>query len=126
MLCLAESSGEGCIPLKSISEKECISQKYLESIMADLKEAGLVIGTQGKGGGYVLSRPASSYSIGEILRSSEDSLATVACLERGFDCPRAESCKTLPMWKKLDSMITGYLDTVSLTDLLEEDSSRAI
>jgi Rrf2 family protein len=122
MLDLAENGNGGLIPLKSIAERQCISLKYMETIMPNLIKAGLVTATHGKGGGYKLSRPADQYTVGEILRMSEGSITTVACLENGYVCTRADTCKTLPIWKKLDTLINNYLDTVLLTDLLIEDT----
>jgi Rrf2 family protein len=111
--------GEGAtVPLKDIAERQELSLKYLESIMPNLKESGLVTGVAGKGGGYKLSKPADQYTVGEILRVSEDQMAPVACLTGGFVCPKADTCKTLPMWKKLDDIMSDYLDTVKLTDLM--------
>ncbi|MBO5547580.1 MAG: Rrf2 family transcriptional regulator, partial [Candidatus Methanomethylophilaceae archaeon] len=103
---------------KDIAERHELSLKYLESIMPNLKESGLVTGVAGKGGGYKLSKPADQYTVGEILRVSEDQMAPVACLTGGFVCPKADTCKTLPMWKKLDDIMSDYLDTVKLTDLM--------
>ena len=83
-------------------------------------------GLRGKGGGYRLSRELKDYSVGEILRLSEGSLAPVACLDRNKSgCPRAGKCQTLPMWEKLDSLINGYLDSVSLVDLIHPDAKNA-
>ncbi len=118
MLELAERGPDAVVPLKDIAGDQDLSLKYLESIMPGLKEAGMVISVAGKGGGYKLSRPADQYTVGEILRVAEDQIAAVACLNEGFVCPRADTCKTLPMWKKLNDSISGYLDTVKLTDLL--------
>ncbi len=111
--------GEGAtVPLKDIASRQELSLKYLEAIMPNLKESGLVTGVAGKGGGYKLSKPADQYTVGEILKVSEDQLAPVACLNEGFVCAKADTCKTLPMWRKLDDIISDYLDTVKLTDLL--------
>lgn len=111
------------VPLKEIAERQDISLKYMETIMPCLKEAGFVTGTHGKGGGYRLTRPADSYTVGEILRASEGSISPVACLDNGYICERANECPTLPIWRKLDSLIKDYLDTVKLTDLLIEETS---
>ena len=111
------------VPLKEIADRQNISLKYMETIMPCLKEAGFVTGTQGKGGGYKLSRPPEEYSVGEILRVTEGSISPVACLDNGFICDRANECPTLPVWRKLDSLIKGYLDTVKLTDLVIEPTS---
>jgi Rrf2 family protein len=118
MLDLADRNDGEAVPLKEIAERQELSLKYLESIMPALKESGLVISTAGKGGGYKLAKPASEYTVGEILKVSEDQIAPVACLNEGFVCTRADTCKTLPMWRKLDRVISDYLDTVKLTDLL--------
>ena len=118
MLDMAEQGEGATVPLKDIAERHELSLKYLESIMPNLKESGLVTGVAGKGGGYKLSKPADQYTVGEILRVSEDQMAPVACLTGGFVCPKADTCKTLPMWKKLDDIMSDYLDTVKLTDLM--------
>jgi len=120
MLDMAENSNGGYIPLKDIATRQEISLKYMETIMPNLVKAGFLEGTQGKGGGYKLSRPADQYSVGEILRVTEGTLAPVACLDEGFICPRMDGCITLPVWKKLDSLIGDYLDNVKLTDLLND------
>ncbi len=116
---LAEHGSTDFIPLKDISERQEISRKYLESIMTLLSKNGFVDGVHGKGGGYRLNRPPEEYKIGEILRLTEGTLAPVACLEKNAEpCRRAPDCRTLPMWTKLNEMITGYLDSVSVADLM--------
>ena len=126
MMELAKYDRNRYIPLPLIAENQEVSEKYLESIISVLAKAGLVEGLRGKGGGYRLSRELKDYSVGEILRLSEGSLAPVACLDGGASsCPRAGKCQTLPMWEKLDSLINGYLDSVSLVDLIHPDAENA-
>ena len=118
---LAEYDEDGYTPLKDIAGRQDISQKYMESIMTMLSKNKLVEGVHGKGGGYRLNRSPEDYSVGEILRITEGTLAPVACLERDAQpCPRAADCRTLPLWDKLNDMITGYLDSVSLADLMKK------
>ena len=127
MVDLAEHAADGFIPLKVIAERQDISEKYLESIIAILSRAGLVEGLRGKGGGYRLTRSSANYSVGEILRLTEGSLAPVTCLEGAENpCPRAGECTTLPMWQKLDDLINTYLDSVSLSDLLSQTDGNAL
>ena len=127
MVCFAQRGGNEYIPLKEIAESEGISQKYLESIMTTLSKAGFVDAVHGKGGGYRLNRPAADYSVGEILRLTEGSLAPVTCLEGEENtCPRAGQCTTLPMWEKLNGIINDYLDSVSLSDLLAQTGGEKI
>lgn len=119
MLELAAAPAGEFVSLGSIAQKEGISVKYLESIVAVLVRANLVEGARGKGGGYRLNRAPAEYRVGQILRLTEGSLAPVSCLDcKPNPCVRAGGCKTLPLWEKLDGMINGYLDSVTLQDLL--------
>ena len=118
MLDLATDETGTYVPLDSIARRQGISEKYLESILAALSRAGLVLALRGKGGGYKLNRKPDDYPIGEILRLTEKSLAPVTCLEEGMDCPQAESCPTLPLWQGLDRVIEEYLMGRTLADLL--------
>ena len=118
MIDLAEQGGDTYTPLKEVAERQRISKKYIEAIMTSLSKAGLVDAVHGKGGGYRLNRKPREYTLGEILRVTERDLAPVACLEHGAaPCEYAGSCKTLPVWDKLNLMINEYLDGVTLEDL---------
>ena len=123
MIDLAEHQAEGFIPLKVITERQEISEKYLESIIKLLVRAKLLNGVRGKGGGYKLTKAPEQYTVGSILRSTEDSMAPVSCLESDADaCPRAAECRTLPLWQGLDKVINDYLDNITLSDLMRSDS----
>lgn len=118
MVDLAEHQANGRIPLKEIAERQDISEKYLENILSTLVRNGILSGMRGKGGGYCLTKDPSQFTVGQILRLTEGSLAPVACLDgthRG--CARASECPTIGMWSKLDSMISGYLDSITIEDL---------
>ena len=124
MIDLAEHPSDGYIPLKVIAARQEISEKYLEAIIKILVKAKLLNGVRGKGGGYKLTRPPEQYTVGEILRLTEDSLAPVVCLEADASpCARAAACRTLPLWQGLDRVIREYLESVSLADLLNERRS---
>ena len=76
-------------------------------------------GVSGKGGGYKLTRKPEEYTIGEILERMEGSLAAVACLMKCAEpCPRAENCRTLPLWKEYDQMTHDFFYSRHLSDLL--------
>lgn len=120
---LAEHPAEGYIPLKEIARRQGISEKYLEAIIKILVRAKLLSGVRGKGGGYQLTRSPEQYTVGEILRLTEESLAPVTCLEADASpCARAAACRTLPLWQGLDRVIREYLDSVSLADLLKREA----
>lgn len=119
LLDLAEHQTDGFIPLKEIAVRQEISEKYLESILKILVRRGLLTGLRGKGGGYRLTQPPEHCTVGDILRLTEESLAPVACLERPErPCPRQADCRTLGLWQGLDRVISGYLDSVTLADLM--------
>ena len=127
MVDLAEHGGDGYVSMRDVARRQEISDKYAGQIMTLLSRAGLVDGVTGKGGGYRLTRSSANYSVGEILRLTEGSLAPVTCLEGAENpCPRAGECTTLPMWQKLDDLINTYLDSVSLSDLLSQTDGNAI
>lgn len=123
MIDLTEHQADGFIPLKIIAERQNISEKYLESIIKLLVKAKLLNGLRGKGGGYQLTKAPEQYTVGSILRATEDSMAPVSCLEPGSDaCPRAAECRTLSLWRGLDKVINDYLDHYTLADLMHSDS----
>ena len=124
MIDLAEHDCGKYIPLREIAERQEISEKYLESIIVVLSRSGFVDGLRGKGGGYRLTRPAESYTVGSILKLTEGSLAPVACLEcKPVQCARAAECRTLPLWQGLNKVINDYLDNVTLADLVQSDTA---
>lgn len=119
MIDFAEQSDGHLIAMKEVAERQGISLKYIEKIMPILVREKFLEGVHGKGGGYRLTRSPEEYSVGEILRATEGSLAPVACLSCDAQvCDRKDICRTLPMWKELDSRITSYLDSVKLSDLM--------
>ena len=116
---LAEHPTESYVPLKEIAQRQEISEKYLEAIIKILVKSRLLTGIRGKGGGYKLTRPLEQYTVGEILRLTEESLAPVTCLEEdAAACSRAAECRTLPVWKGLDRVINEYLDGITIADLI--------
>ena len=119
MIDLAEQNTDKPTTLDAIATRQDISKKYLESIVKSLVAARLVKGTSGKGGGYFLTRRPEEYPVYEILRITEGSLSTVACLEDGAEkCPREEECKTISMWRNYDRMVKDYFSNISIRDLL--------
>lgn len=117
---LAKQNRESYIPLRDIAQRQEISEKYLESIVKSLTKEGLLEGLRGKGGGYRMTRPAEAYTVYDVLKLSEGSLAPVSCLDcsgSSKGCSRAAECPTLPMWKELDEMIRNYFSGITIADL---------
>ncbi len=127
MLDLALHKNDGYIALKDIAERQSISKKYLEQIVPLLNKSGLLKTNRGYQGGYMLAKEANEYTVGEILRIAEGNLAPVACLEFEVnDCPRADQCMTLGLWKGLYKVVNEYLDGITLQDIIDNNSGAVL
>ncbi len=119
MVDLAEHSDQKYIPLKEISARQEISEKYLEIILKILVKGKLVKGLRGKGGGYMLTREPKDYIVGEIIELTEGPLVCVACRHPdAADCPRKGECVTLPLWENFDALVHNYFYSITLEDLI--------
>ena len=119
---LAENQGDGYITLKEVAERQEISEKYLEIIVKELVRAGILEGLRGKGSGYRLGHPAEQIKVMDVLCTLEGDLAPVACLADGSKpCSRAADCRTLPLWKGLNEVVSSYLSKFTVQDLIHKD-----
>ena len=120
LLDLAEHCKGGYVSLKEIAERQNISKKYLEQIVTILNRADILQTSRGFQGGYRLAKSPDKYTVGEILRLTEGSLAPVACLDYSPNtCERSGDCPTLFVWEGLYGIITDYLDSITLQDILD-------
>ena len=125
MLDLAVHNTGEYIKVKSIAERQEISEKYLEQIIAVLNKSGYVRSVRGAQGGYRLAKEPSEYTVGMILRLTEGDLAPVACLAtEENECDRCDTCETLTVWKQLQDAINNVVDHVTIADLLEKQQER--
>ena len=118
---MAEHETGNFLPLRDVARRQVISEKYLESVVKLLVRGGIVEGLRGKGGGYCLRRPPDQISVGEVLRLCEGNLSPVSCLgPEAVPCERSPYCRTLPLWRGLDRVISDYLDNFTLADLMRD------
>lgn len=123
MIDLAVNQGDDFVALKDTAKRQEISKKYLEQIVSLMNKSGMLKTSRGNQGGYRLLRSADKYTVGEILRVTEGSLAPVACLEYDpVDCERAGECTTLFVWRGLYKAVTDYLDSITLQDIIEKNT----
>ena len=122
---LAANEDKGFVALKDIAQRQQISKKYLEQIVPLFNGAGILEANRGFQGGYRLARKADEYTVGEILRLTEGSLAPVACLEYSPNkCERCDECETLYVWEGLHRAITEYLDNITVQDIIDKQSRK--
>jgi Rrf2 family protein len=123
MLALGQRHREGPILISVLAEEQSIPLKFLEVILLDLKGKGLLESKVGRKGGYRLSRPPSTITIGSIIRVLEGPLAPLPCAsETAFkacdECPDVENCGTRIIMRQVRDAISGILDKTTLTDLV--------
>lgn len=129
MLDLTVNNTGEYIKVKQIADRQGISEKYLEQIIAVLNKAGFVKSTRGAQGGYRLARDPSEYTVGQILRLTEGSLNPAPCLDNSenggtIECGRYDTCETVEVWKKLADAIKGVVDGITIEDLAKEHQKR--
>lgn len=125
MLDLATNNTGEYIKVKQIAERQGLSEKYLEQIIAILNKAGYVKSVRGAQGGYKIAKDPKNYTVGMILRLTEGSLNPVACLDDVHnECERCDTCETLTVWKELGDAINNVVDNVTIADLLERQQNR--
>lgn len=107
------------INLKSISERQGISDKYLEQLFILLKRAGLIDSLRGAQGGYRLSRDADKITVKEVLNSLEGPLALVDCIveKKEERCNQFDFCVTRVLWQKIMEELNSLTDAISLADI---------
>lgn len=123
MLDLAQNDAGEYIKVKEIANRQGISEKYLEQIIAVLNKAGYVKSVRGAQGGYRIAKEPRDYTVGMILRLTEGSLAPVACVEDD-ECGRCDTCETMEVWRDVYKAVNAVVDNVTLADLLEKRRKR--
>lgn len=111
---------ERYITLKEISEKENISLKYLERIIASLNKNEFLISLRGSEGGYKLAKSPKEYTIYDIISKSEGDIAITSCVDSKFVCSKREKCRSFKLWSDLNKVIIDFLDSKTLEDYIKE------
>ncbi len=124
MLDLALNYSDEYVSLRGIADRQNVSAKYLEQIIAMLSNAKLIKSTRGKSGGHRLAKAPAEYTVGEILRATEGSLAPISCVEDSPNkCTQSGCCPTLFFWEGLNKTINEYIDSTTLEDVVNEEKS---
>jgi Rrf2 family cysteine metabolism transcriptional repressor len=124
MVFLAAREDGGPVPLSEIATSENIPAPFLERILARLRESGLIKATRGVSGGYQLAQAPGEIAVGDVVTALEGPLSLVGCVPDDGGCERSESCASRVVWRRLDSAISGALNSLTLEDLTQEAISR--
>jgi len=116
-LCLRRH--KGLVPLPEIAESQNISPSYLEQLFTRLKRKGLVTSVRGRCGGYKLGRSPDEISIACIADAVDESMDTTRCHGQS-DCQGGETCLTHYLWTDLSDHIHHFLDSITLSDLVQK------
>jgi len=125
ILDLAFHTELGPVSLAHISRRQDISLSYLEQLFTRLRKYGLVESTRGPGGGYSLSRPARDIAVADVIAAVDEQVDATRCSGAG-NCHDGQQCLTHDLWDDLSEQIFRFLDKISLQDLLDEESIRAV
>lgn len=126
MLDVAVNSNGSPVPLRDIAQRQELSDKYLEQLVIPLSRAGLVKSIRGAGGGYLLTRDPKEYTVGEILRVLEGTLAPTSCTEEGHCCENADRCVAMEVWEQIQTAVNDVVDHITLADLVERYHAKRV
>ena len=125
MLDLALNAQERPITLADISQRQGISLSYLEQLFSRLRKQGLVSSARGPGGGYRLSRDMNDINVAQVIEAVDEKVTVTRCGDRG-DCQNGEACLTHKLWCSLSDQIQGFLNGISLGNLVDEEHVKIV
>jgi Rrf2 family protein len=121
---MSEEYGGGPLLISEIAERGSIPKRFLELILLELKNHGVLRSKKGKGGGYILSKPPDEISVGYVIRMLEGPLAPLPCAsktayEKCEDCPDEKTCGVRLLMKQVRDQTAAILDSASFADMLK-------
>lgn len=125
MLEIARSGGEGRkVSLTTVSANTNMPRRSLEQLAMSLRNASLVVGITGKGGGYELARPADQIRLGQIVEAAIGQINVVECVKQPELCMQVEYCDCRWIYERINEGITDVLNEFSLADLAARKPAR--
>ena len=117
---LAQNGNNKPLQLKIIAQRQDISVKYLEQLMAILRSSGFVRSIRGSKGGYVLAKAPNQIKLNEVLHRLEGTVTTVECVENEDYCLRSADCASRYLWVQVEQAIEKVLEAITLQDLVDK------
>ena len=116
-LALNYDNGASMVSAREIAEHQEVSPKYLESLLAGLRSAGLVRSARGTEGGYTLARPPAEINLRQIYQVFEGTEGFVECTKDPEYCNRTDGCVTQEVWAQMYDACMEILESTTLEDL---------
>ncbi len=107
------------VSIKTISQKENLSEYYLEQLFSPLRRANLVRSIRGAQGGYVLCKPPCEITVGDIITVLEGPIEVADCLD-GIGCDSEYNCTTKAVWQKVKRSIDDVLNSITLQSIIDD------
>jgi len=124
MIDIARHSNEGPVRINDIAKRQEISVKYLEQLIIPLKKAVYIKSVRGPKGGHLLGKAKEEITVGGIVRVLEKDTGLVPCVESADACHMTDACVTRNLWLKATDAVYEILDSVTLSDLIQENSNQ--
>lgn len=129
LIVLGGTNSDSPMLISSISEQANIPKKFLEQILLELKNGGILDSRKGQGGGYFLKKEPSKITLGQVIRITSGAVALVSCVSKTAyapcpECPDEASCGIKAVMEDVHGVTTAILDTRSLADILSESERR--
>ncbi len=124
--CLAQlASGPGKMTIAQIAREQGLSEENTAKVMARLRALGFVASLRGKGGGYLLARPAAQISLAEVVEKISGCLFEIERCHTE-SCTHRNGCALRPVWTQLEILVHDFLDALSIADLTAKEAHVAI
>lgn len=120
---IAQKAGPEPTLMSQIADRESIPKKFLEAILRELKQQGLLTAQRGRGGGYMLKQAAENISLADVIRALDGPIAPVPCLSRTAyrrceECKSEYACGVRLVFKDLHNATANVLEQTTLADLV--------
>jgi Rrf2 family protein len=129
LLYLARHQGKGPILISTVATEQNIPQKFLEAILLDLKNAGILNSKKGKGGGYYMVKHPDDVNMAQVMRLFDGAIAFLPCVtyqyyERCEECRDEATCGIRDVFKEVRDSTVGILKQATLSEIMKREEAR--
>jgi Rrf2 family protein len=115
-----QTNGSRVVSLSSIAQETSMSRRYMEQLAISLKNASLIVGVSGKGGGYMLARSATEIMVDQIVEAAIGPINIVECVGQPDLCMLSDECECRWLYERINQRVTNALSEFSLAELADK------